>query len=163
VKAIVAVDKNWGIGKENHLLFNIPEDMRHFKEKTLGKIVLMGKQTFLSLPNASPLKGRENWVLSTSLSCLGCRVFNTIDEVIDAIRNEQKDIFLIGGGKLYYALIDYCDEAYITKINADGQADCFFPNLDARNNWYSEGRSQVIQSKDLEISFTIYKNKSPLF
>ena len=85
MKAIVAVDKRWGIGKNNDLLFSIPADMKFFRETTAGKVVVMGANTLKSFPNGNPLKNRVNIVLSTTINRDDCIVVRSVDELFKEI------------------------------------------------------------------------------
>ena len=87
MKAIVCVDKNWGIGKNNDLLFHFKEDMRHFKEYTLGNVVVMGSNTLISFPDSKPLPGRTNIVLWPGGSRKDVVVCQSLDEIFDTLKN----------------------------------------------------------------------------
>ena len=161
MKAIVAVDEKWGIGKNNDLLFSIPEDMKFFRQTTLNKVVVMGSNTLKSFPNGAPLKNRVNIVLSTTVNRDDCIVVRSLEELKNKIKEyEPSEVFLIGGAKLYGTMIDYCDEAYITKGKADGNAQVFFPNLDEKNGWKMVNESEEKTSEDLKFTFTTYKNNN---
>ena len=164
MKAIVAVDVKWGIGKNNDLLFAIPEDMKFFREKTSGKVVCMGYNTLLSFPNSKPLKNRTNIVLAPeNVERDDCTVVHSLDELFATLKNYNDDeIFVIGGAMFYRTMVDYCSEVYVTKVNADGGATVFYPNLDEKENFELVYVSEPITTNDLEIRFTTYKNKSPL-
>ena len=139
--AIVCVDKNWGIGKDGDMLFHISADLRRFRELTIGKSVVMGKNTLLSLPGAKPLPKRRNIVVSTTLPPReDCDVVATVDEAL-ALAGE--DAMLMGGGQLYRALIDRCSKVYLTLVDAAVEADTFFPNLDEDDSWVL---SEVVQA-----------------
>ncbi len=155
---IVAVSENWGIGKDNKLLFSLKEDMRFFKRTTTGKIVVMGKNTFLSLPKR-PLADRVNIVLSSSILAEECVIASDMDDLFDIIKQfDTKDIFIIGGASMYKQMLPYCDTAYVTKVHATAEADAFFPDLDKTENW------ECVEKRDAEdvlpITFCIYKNKN---
>lgn len=148
MKAIVAVDKNWGIGHEGKLLERVPEDMGFLKNITMGKVVVMGRATFESLPGMKPLKGRTNIVLSANRKydqpgILACR---SLEEFFKAASGyPAEDIFVLGGARVYYELLPYCSEAYVTRFENTHPADCFFPDLDSDCTWTPE-----IISRDLE-------------
>lgn len=152
---ISCVNQNWGIGKNNRLLFSLPEDMRFFRDKTIGKTVVMGSQTFRSLPNGKPLPNRENLVLSTTLSSgRGFTVFSTIEELLRVISTRDRtSVFVIGGEAVYKSLLPYCERAYITKVSMSVPADRFFPNLDREPNWRI---ASVTQANTIGISFVQY-------
>ena len=164
MKAIVAVDLKWGIGKNNDLLFAIPEDMKFFREKTSGKVVCMGYNTLLSFPNSKPLKNRTNIVLAPEgVERDDCTIVHSLDELFATLKNyNDEEIFVIGGAMFYRTMVDYCSEVFVTKVNADGGATVFYPNLDEKENFELVFVSEPITTNDLEIRFTTYKNKSPL-
>ena len=156
--AIVCVDKNWGIGKDGDMLFHISADLRRFRELTIGKSVIMGKNTLLSLPGAKPLPKRRNIVVSTTLSPReDCDVVATVDEAL-ALAGE--DAMLMGGGQLYCALIDRCSKVYLTLVDAAVEADTFFPNLDALDNWSIESRSEWLEENGQRFCYIDYVNKN---
>lgn len=158
MKIIVAVDKNWGIGKDNKLLFSLKEDMKFFKRTTLGKVVLMGRNTFLSLPKR-PLKDRVNVVLTRSPLEDDCIRVSDMDELFDRIKEyDTNNVFVIGGASLYRAMLPYCDTAYITKVDAEADADAFFEDLDALSNW--ECVAAVEAEDSYPITFCTYKNNN---
>ena len=132
MKAIVIVDKNWGIGKNNKLLFDIKEDMAHFRNITYGKIIVMGSSTFMSLPGSKPLKRRINIVLWPGGEKRDdCIVVESLEELAEKLKSyDSDDIFIIGGAQFYSTMLPYCDTAIVTKVDADGQAEVFFDNLD---------------------------------
>ena len=159
MNAIVAVDKNWGIGKDNDLLFSIPEDMKFFRQTTLNKIVVMGANTLRSFPNGNPLKNRTNIVLSTSIERDDCIVCKSLEQLFEELKKyPSDDIFVIGGAMLYKTLLPYCKKVLVTKVNADGNAQVFFENLDKKDNWVCESEGQAIITNGFEIKFTTYKN-----
>ena len=142
IKSIVAVDRNWAIGKINkqtgvgQLLFNIPADLAYFKSNTLNKICIFGKATYDSLPKR-PLPGRVNvvlWDKATSLDCLdGCITFNAFEQLLNFVKilSKEYDVFICGGASVYKLFLPYYDEVLVTKVDAeDKEATVFFPNLD---------------------------------
>lgn len=162
MKAIVAVDKKWGIGKNNGLLFNLPEDMKFFREQTSNKTVCMGYNTLLSFPNSKPLKNRVNIVLAPeNIQRDDCIIVHTLEELFSELKKHE-DIFVIGGAMFYKTMVDYCDEVLVTKVDADGEATVFYPNLDEKENFEMIYSSEPINSNGFTIRFTTYKNNSPL-
>ena len=159
---ILCVDKKWGIGRRNGLLFSLPKDMKFFKEKTTGNVVVMGLATFLSLPKQEPLKDRINIVLcdNPDWKAQGVTVVHSSKELTEEIKKYDTDsVFIIGGASVYSQFVPLCSEAYITKFNAQKDADKFFPNLDKDENWFLAEESDVKSEKDVEFVFTLYKNK----
>ena len=148
IKSIVAVDRNWAIGKINkktgvgQLLFNIPADLAYFKSNTLNKICIFGKATYDSLPKR-PLPNRVNivlWDKATSLDCLdGCITFNAFEPLLSYVKilSKEYDIFICGGASVYKLFLPYYDEVLVTKVDAeDDEATAFFPNLDEEDSYY---------------------------
>ena len=157
---IVAVDKNWAIGKNNKLLVSIPQDMKFFQSMTKGKVVLMGRKTLESFPGKQPLKNRVNVVLTTdrSYQVKDTVIVYTIDEMLETVKEyEQEEIFVIGGESIYRQLLPYCDTAYITKIHHAYDADTYFPNLDEDPQWKMTKVSDEQTYFDLEYEFTVYE------
>nr|WP_288555562.1 dihydrofolate reductase [uncultured Mediterraneibacter sp.] len=160
MKLIAAVDKNWAIGYKNQLLVSIPSDMKQFRQKTTGHIVVMGRKTLESFPGGLPLKNRLNIVLTSN------RNYQVKDAVIvhseEELKEELKkydtdEIFVIGGESIYRMLEPLCDEAFITKIDHSYQADAHFPNLDADPSWVLKEESEENTCFDLEYVFTRYE------
>lgn len=162
MKAIVAVDLNWGIGCNGQLLKPIPEDLKFFKNMTLGKVVVMGRETFESLPGKKPLKDRKNIVLTRNENFH--REDLTVCRSLEQLFNElakypTEDVFVIGGAEVYAQLLPYCTEAYVTKIEDTFVADKYFPNLDQMENWQMETISDLKVFGDTNYRFTKYVNK----
>lgn len=134
MKLIVAVDENWAIGYQNHLLARISADLKRFKELTLGHPVLLGRKTLETFPGGKPLPGRENFILSANpdYSVEGATVLRSIAE---AQKKCPADTFVIGGGSIYRAMLDLCDTAFVTKIDGDFPADTWLPDLGALPGW----------------------------
>ncbi len=161
MKAIVAVDKNWGIGKNNDLLFSIPLDMAFFREQTKGKVVVMGSKTLKSFPNSKPLKNRTNIVFHRGNDVYeGCVVVKDLTELSEVLKSyNTDDVFVIGGGSIYKLLLEYCSEVLITKVDADGEPEVFFENLDNNKDWDCIKEGEQLESNGYQFRFTTYKNK----
>lgn len=133
IAIIVAIGQNNEIGKENKLLWSLPADMKHFKEKTKGHTVIMGTKTFESI--GRPLPERRNVVLNKekNLKIEGVEIFNDIPEMLTMLKKTSKDdeeIFVIGGGQIYKLMMPYADKLYVTEVKAeDKNADTFFPEI----------------------------------
>ena len=160
MKAIVAVDKKWGIGKKNDLLFTLPADMAFFRKTTLNKVVVMGSNTLKSFPGGNPLKNRTNVVLFPGGEKRDdCIVVDSMDELkIELAKYPQDDVFIIGGAMFYKTMLPYCSEVLVTKVDADGGAEVFYENLDALKNWSCVYESETQQTNGYNIKFTTYKN-----
>ncbi len=139
MKSIVVVDNMWGIGRDNNLLFTLPLDLGvNFVGKTKGKVVVMGANTYYSLPaKHRPLSNRVNVVLDNS----GRKHDGTI--TVDSVEQLDKvlcdydsnDVYVIGGASVYALLLDRCDTVYVTKVQADGKATVHYPDLDSHKEW----------------------------
>ena len=162
MKCIVAVDSNWAIGYKNNLLVSIPADMRFFKNETIGKIVVMGKNTLESFPGGKPLANRTNIVvaLEKDYKVPGATVVNSIEEALEEVKKyDTNDVYIIGGASIYKQFLQYCDIAHVTKIDYAYQADTYFPNLDENDEWELVGDSEEQTYYDLEYRFLKYERK----
>lgn len=161
--SILSVDKKYGIGKNNDLLFHLPIDMNFFRETTRGHMVFMGENTLLSFPNSKPLKNRINVVLSQDKThnYEGCENVHDFDEFIKKLQENGRisDVFVIGGASIYRQTLPYVDKVLLTKVDADGGATVFFPNLDEDPNFECIDKGSPIQDGDYIIRFTTYIRK----
>ena len=164
MKSIVAVDKKWGIGKKNDLLFTLPEDMAFFRRTTLNKVCCMGYNTLLSFPGSKPLKNRTSIVLAPDgVERDDCIIVHTLEELSKELNKYNKDeVFVIGGAMFYKTMLPYCDEVLVTKVDADGGAEVFYENLDNLDNWSCVCVSDPVETNGLTIRFTTYKNSDVL-
>ena len=161
MKAIVAVNENWGIGCNGALLYTIPEDMQFFKEKTEGKVVVMGYFTFVDLPGSKPLKNRTNIILfdDPELSVDGALVCNSTEQLFDTLSSyDTDDVFIIGGQAVYEQFFEYCSTIYVTKVEDQKAADRHFPNLDELPNWEITSTSEEKEHEGLKFTFCEYTN-----
>lgn len=158
--AILHADKKWGIGKKNDLMFRLPLDMKFFRETTSGKVVCMGYNTLLSFPGGKPLKNRTNVVLcEEGVSPEGCIAVHSVKELLETVEKYPPDyVFVIGGGSVYRTMLPYCDKVYLTKVDADGGAEVFFPNLDEDENFVLKSESEPVVDNGYTIRFTVYEN-----
>lgn len=159
MKAIVAVDLNWGIGYKGDLLKRIPEDMKFFRQLTINHVVIMGRGTFDSLPGRKPLKDRVNIVLSSTLGkenddVITCRTFDELLQELQKYDSDQR--YVIGGESIYKLLLPYCSEIYVTKILSTFTADKFIANLDQEPQWKLVSESEVFNHDGIDYCFTKY-------
>ena len=162
MKMIVAVDKNWGIGKNNNLLVSIPADMKMFRQETSGKVVVMGRKTLESFPGGQPLKNRTNIVLTGNLNyqVKGAIVVHSLEELLAEVKKYPEDqVYCIGGDSVYKMLLPYCDTAQVTKIDFAYEADRYFPNLDEMSEWQAVAESEEQTYFDLEYRFVRYEKR----
>ena len=157
MKAIVVVDRHWGIGRKGGLLFRLPEDMAFFRATTLGKIVVMGAKTYASFPHGA-LPDRTNVVLDDSGRTYPDAESASTPESLAKLLAKYPDdeVFVIGGASVYKLLLAQCDEVYVTKVDADGDAEVFFPNLDAAPDWKLARCGEPISDNGFTIRFCRY-------
>lgn len=157
--AIFHADRNWGIGRGNQLMFRLPLDMKFFRETTTGKVVVMGLNTFRSFPNGA-LKNRVNIVLSPEI-VEGVITVHSLGELFRAVaKYPQDDVFVIGGASVYRTLLPYCTQALVTKVDADGGADTFVPDLDADPAFELVSQSEPVSDNGYSVKFCTYFNHS---
>lgn len=162
---IANADQNWGIGYKDKLLVSIPEDMKHFRNETMGHTVVCGRKTLAGFPGGLPLKGRRNIVLSTKedFTARDAIIAHSTQELFDILKGiDSDDIYIIGGGSVYNMMEPYCDEAIITRLDYCYQADAFFPDLDKKENWKIVDVSEEQTCFSIEYHFVRYKNESKL-
>ena len=162
MRAIFHADREWGIGKTNDLMFSLPKDMKFFRETTKGKVVVMGLNTLKSFPNGKPLKNRTNIVLSPDTVDEDVITVHSLDELFQEIKKyPEDDVFVIGGASVYRALIPYCTQVLVTKVDTVGGADVFAPNLDADPAFRLEYESEAEEDNGYTIRFCTYRNIAP--
>ncbi len=158
---IVVVDEKWGIGCNNDLLFRLKKDMKFFRETTTGKVVVMGANTFASFKNGA-LPNRINIVLDASGAVHeGAISVSTVEALNrELTKYDTDDVFIIGGASVYRLMLNDCDKAYVTKVQADGQAELFFPNLDEMPEWKLSEQSEPVADGEYIITFCKYEHIS---
>ena len=157
---IVAVDENWAIGYKNELLIRIPADMKMFRQETTGKVVVLGRKTLETFPNAQPLKNRTNIILSTQMDyqVKDAIVVHSIEELLEELKQyKEEEIYITGGETVYRQLLPYCNVAHVTKIDRKYEADAFFPNLDLDADWEITAESDEQSYFDTTYSFVKYE------
>lgn len=159
MKIIACIDKDNGIGKNGDLLVHLHADMEHFKELTSGNVVVMGKNTYLSLPRR-PLKNRINIVLSKTFQTDDAIVVRSIDELFSFLSKHKintDSVYVCGGANVYKELMPYCDTMEITKVQREFDADTFFPKVDL-SAWSRYYRS-VGYENGVGYSFMVFHRK----
>jgi|694.fasta_scaffold06109_2 dihydrofolate reductase len=162
---IVAYSKNRVIGKDNKLLWHLTDDMKFFKKMTQNQTVLMGKNTYWSLPEKfRPLPNRNNIVLTTKPfenTFENLMVFNNIENTLNTLKNEGlEQLFVIGGSQIYEAFLPFADEILATEVDAIIEGDAYFPIFDE-----SEFHKEILQkfqkneSNDFDFEIISYKRK----
>lgn len=157
---IVAVDNNWAIGNKNKLLVSIPNDMKHFREETTGKVVVLGRKTLETFPQGLPLKNRTNIILTKNqnFKVKDAIVVHSLEDLLEELKNyEPEDIYVIGGDSVYKQLLPYCNVAHVTKVDHEYAADTYFPNLDKDPAWQITAESDEQTYFDLPYQFLKYE------
>lgn len=164
IAAIVAVNKDWGIGYNNELLEHIPADLKRFKELTTGKLVVMGSKTWHSLPN-KPLPNRYNYVITSKASdypeAQEQLAFGSMGKMIEFLDNYNEkfngDVFIIGGESIYKQLLPYCDTVYLTRINKSHEnVDAYFPNLNKMEGWTCYEPTEWMEHEGTAYRYELY-------
>lgn len=161
INLIVAIAENNAIGIAGDLLCHLPNDLKHFKEITTGATVVMGKNTFFSLPRR-PLPNRRNIVLTTDTEFAyeNTEVAHSIEQLYTLL-NDEEEVFIIGGGKVYEQFINTVDKLYVTHIHHTWEdADTFFPKIDP-NTWQcvSTQRNEADEKNPYPYTFAVYTKK----
>ena len=159
---IVAVDNNWAIGNKNELLVRIPNDHKHFREETTGKVVVLGRKTLETFPQGLPLKNRTNIILSRDpkYQVKDAIILHSIEELLEELKKyNEEDIYIIGGESIYRQMLPYCKVAHVTKIDREYEADTYFPNLDQDENWHITADSDEQTYFDIAYQFLKYERK----
>jgi len=151
---IVAAAKNNAIGKDNKMLWHLPDDFKFFKKTTMGCPMIMGRKTFESI--GKPLPGRLSVIVTRNKDYAyeGCEVVNSLEEALELLKDKEK-VFVIGGGEIYQQAMPLADELYITKVEVAPEADTFFPEVDE-----SDWESRLVEAHGVDerhtYSFEIY-------
>ncbi len=156
VSIIAATGKNNELGKNNDLIWHLPDDLKFFKETTLGKAVIMGRKTFESLPKALP--GRKNIVITTNkdFKAEGAFVAGNIDSALEMTDTEE--VFIIGGASIYKAFLEMADKIYLTEIEAtDNKADVYFPEFD--KTLYNKTCLKENENNSIKFKHILYERK----
>lgn len=159
---IAAADRNWAIGNAGKLLYSLPRDMKFFRETTQNSVVVMGRKTLESFPGGNPLKNRINIVLTRNGEykkdgVITCTDVSKLNEILEEY--SDKNIFVIGGEEIYRLLLPQCAKAYITRVDAEAEADAFFPNLDEDNNWKITQTSEMLNDNGIDFKFVTYEKE----
>lgn len=169
ISAIVCVDSNYAIGNKNGLLANIPEDMKHFKDLTMGSTVVMGRKTYDSLPK-KPLPNRLNIVITSKAGDRYVRqedgsVWMSMEFAKNWLINRKvvgDYVFIIGGGQIYKALLPFCEKVYLTKVfHSYKDTDTYFPNIDEKREWKLENAGEIKVYNGLKYQFCEYVRVVP--
>lgn len=158
INMLAAIGKNNELGKNNQLIWNIKEDLKFFKETTMGYPVVMGKNTFLSLPKVLP--GRSNIVISsTDIRNNEIEIYKSIREFLLSYKDYKNEVFIIGGASIYEQFLDLANKLYLTEIDAECMdADVYFPKFN-KSDWNKEILAEKEQNS-LKYKHVLYKRKN---
>lgn len=154
---IAAIGQNNELGKDNGLLWNLPGDLKFFKEVTTGKTIVMGYNTYQSLPRK--LQNRKYIVLTFKNRELDpeIEIFHDKESFLDAIKERDEEIFIIGGASIYKQFIDICDTLYLTEIESTKEADVYFPSFDKAK--YNQELLKENVDNGIKYKHMIYRRK----
>lgn len=154
-KMIAAIGQNLELGKNNDLIWNLPGDLKFFKEVTTGHTVLMGKNTFYSLPKVLP--NRKNIVITDKhIDNNEIEQYRSLEEFYDKYQDSDEVVFIIGGGMMYRQFIDKALELYLTEIDAsDDEAETYFPSFDKSN--YEKEIIRSNEDNGIKYTHVVYK------
>ena len=167
MNAIVSVTSDWGIGCDGGLIVPNREDMRRFVRLTSGGTVLMGRVTFESFPHG-PLKNRRNVVVTRQAGYgdthPGIECAATLEKALELVGSDDpQSVWLIGGERLYAALLKDCARCYVTRNHVHVEADTFFPNLDEDDHWeLARVEEGGVTDEGIAFDFATYRNRKPV-
>lgn len=149
IKLIVAISKNRVIGDSNKLIWNLPADLKRFKEVTTGHPIVMGRKTFQSI--GRPLPNRRNIIITRdeTYEAEGCEVVNSIEEALLLTNN---DCFIIGGGEIYKQTLPISNQIYMTVIDSEFEGDTYFPEID--RSWYISKKEDFLSDDKNAYNYT---------
>ena len=158
ISFIVVHDLNRVIGQDNKMPWHIPNELAYFKEKTMGKAIVMGRSTFESI--GRPLPGRLNIVITrnTSYEVEGVTVVHSIEEAIEAANNHHEEVMIIGGEQIFKEVLPYADLLYITLIEHEFEGDTFFPSYEQEWEVISTSEQHTTDS-GIKYTYMLYKRK----
>lgn len=163
MKLIFAIDNNWNIGYDGGMLFKISEDLKRFRALTETNIIIMGRKTFESLPDRKALPNRINIVITRDKeykadNAITVTSLEELFPLVERLNPDNKmEVFVIGGGNIATQMMEYCNYAYITKVNKTFDiSDTLIPNLDKDENWKVVKESDTDYQDDLEYKYVDY-------
>lgn len=163
ITIIACVDNSWGIGKDNDLLVNIPQDMKHFKNETTGNVCVFGRKTAESLPDSKPLPNRRNILLTRDRlnnSLAGFETMESIDEVLSLAKEE--DVYICGGAEVYELFLPHANRVVLTALSETYESDTKFPHM-AMHDWYVAKSKTGLSIRNIDmgehegVNYTIFE------
>jgi dihydrofolate reductase len=159
ITLIAAAAENNALGKNNQLIWHLPDDFKRFKQITSGHYIIMGRKTFESFPK--PLPNRTHIIITRQKDFIaeGCIVVNSIEKAIEVAPKEE-EIFIIGGAEIYNQSIDFADKLELTRVHANYKADAYFPeiNLDLWKKTFEEYHSKD-EKHSIDFTFQTFVKK----
>ncbi len=153
ISIIAAVGKNYELGKNNNLIWHLKEDLINFKKMTMGKKIVMGANTYKSLPKN--LEGREYIVLSKSLKDIKNGIlFTEFAKLLDYLNSLDEEVMIIGGASIYQQFLPFADKIYLTEVAAVAPADVYFPAFDKSK--YQKNVIKKLKENDIEYEIIEY-------
>ena len=154
---ISAIGTHNELGKENKLLWDLPADMKHFRDTTRGHAVIMGRKTFESI--GRPLPNRRNIIVTRNADYKseGIEIVSSLEEALDLFKDTDEEVFCIGGAEMYKQSIPLANKLYITHVESTFDADAFFPEIDSSWKKVSEEKHEVDTEHAYPLSFVTYE------
>ncbi len=143
-------------------MIRIPNDHKHFREETTGKVVVLGRRTLETFPQGMPLKNRTNIILThdTEYQVKDAVIAHSVEELLEQLKAyNEEDVYVIGGDSVYRQLLPYCDVAHVTKIDHAYEADAYFPDLDRDPQWEITADSEEQTYFDIAYQFIKYERR----
>lgn len=157
ISMIAAIGKNNELGINNNLIWHLPGDLKYFKQVTLGKTIIMGRKCFESLPGLLP--NRTSIIITRDINYKqeGAIIMHSVDEVLSYVQDKEEECFVIGGGKIYEQFLPYAHKLYLTEIEAESEADTYFPVFDKED--YTKTVISQNEDNNIKYKFVIYEKK----
>lgn len=165
ISMIAAVAENRVIGKNNDLVWHLPDDMRYFMNTTRHHVVIMGRKNYESIPpKYRPLRDRTNIVVTRQQEYVapGCIMAKSLEEALEYAKEKSEvEVFIIGGGQIYEQSLPFTDKIYLTEIKHSFDGDTFFPEFD-KSNWIEISRVNhpIDEKHKFEFDFVVYKSRN---
>lgn len=157
ISMIACVGKNLELGKNNDLIWHLPNDLKYFKKTTLGKTVIMGRRTFNSLPGILPKRRNIVLQLPNEENIEGVEIFNDIESILEAVKNED-EAFIIGGASIYRQFLEYASRLYLTEVKKSCKdADVYFPKFN--KELYDKKIIDSEEDNGIKYDFAVYEKK----
>lgn len=155
---IAAIGKNNELGVNNSLIWHLPTDLKYFKKTTYGKTIVMGRKCFESLPGLLPNRTHIIMTNNKDYKVDGATIYHNVEDVLNYINKSNEECFIIGGAKIYELFMPYAKKLYLTEINADAEADVYFPIFN--KELYEKEEIEEINENNINYKFVIYTRRN---